>query len=119
MQRCPIKVTVAVLMSRNFRNVLYFIKVNWNSMIEIGFNRSVKILPNRVYRIGMVLNKVNIISQQNNEKLELIITREKKIFTIQRFICPTNFLSCYVLSCYLPILLCGYLTIFLSNYLSI
>ena len=34
-------------------------------MIEIGFNRSVKILPNRVYRIGMVLNKVNIISQQN------------------------------------------------------
>ena len=33
-------------------------KVNWNSMIEITFNRSVKISANRVYRIGMVLNKV-------------------------------------------------------------
>jgi len=33
-------------------------KVNWNSMIEICFNRSVKILSNKVYRIGMVLNKV-------------------------------------------------------------
>ncbi|XP_023320442.1 BTB/POZ domain-containing protein 6 isoform X2 [Eurytemora carolleeae] len=33
-------------------------KVNWNSMIEICFNRSVKIQANRVYRIGMVLNKV-------------------------------------------------------------
>jgi len=33
-------------------------KVNWNSMIEITFNRSVKICANKVYRIGMVLNKV-------------------------------------------------------------
>lgn len=33
-------------------------KVNWNSMIEITFNRSVKINANKVYRIGMVLNKV-------------------------------------------------------------
>merc|ERR1719436_991978 len=33
-------------------------KVNWNSMIEITFNRSVKISKNKVYRIGMVLNKV-------------------------------------------------------------
>jgi hypothetical protein len=29
-------------------------------MIEISFNRSVKILANKVYRIGMVLNKVII-----------------------------------------------------------
>ena len=34
-------------------------KVNWNSMIEITFNRSVKINANKVYRIGMVLNKVS------------------------------------------------------------
>ncbi|TRY62081.1 hypothetical protein TCAL_12261 [Tigriopus californicus] len=33
-------------------------KVNWNTMIEINFNRSVCVLANRVYRIGMVLNKV-------------------------------------------------------------
>jgi len=33
-------------------------KVNWNSMIEVNFNRSVKIEADRVYRIGMVLNKV-------------------------------------------------------------
>jgi len=31
-------------------------------MIEISFNRSVKILANKVYRIGMVLNKVRKIS---------------------------------------------------------
>ena len=35
-------------------------KVNWNSMIEITFNRSVRINANKVYRIGMVLNKVNL-----------------------------------------------------------
>lgn len=34
-------------------------KVNWNSMIEITFNRSVRISRNKVYRIGMVLNKVS------------------------------------------------------------
>jgi len=33
-------------------------KVNWNSMIEISFNRSVLVNANKVYRIGMVLNKV-------------------------------------------------------------
>ena len=33
-------------------------KVNWNSMIEITFNRSVRLNKNKVYRIGMVLNKV-------------------------------------------------------------
>jgi len=33
-------------------------KVNWNSMIEITFNRSVRISKNKVYRVGMVLNKV-------------------------------------------------------------
>lgn len=33
-------------------------KVNWNTMIEINFNRSVCVLADRVYRIGMVLNKV-------------------------------------------------------------
>ena len=33
-------------------------KVNWNSMIEISFNRAVLIQANKVYRIGMVLNKV-------------------------------------------------------------
>ena len=37
-------------------------KVNWNSMIEITFNRSVKINANKVYRIGMVLNKVSYLS---------------------------------------------------------
>ena len=35
-------------------------------MIEITFNRSVKINANKVYRIGMVLNKVsnNLMSQE-------------------------------------------------------
>lgn len=33
-------------------------KVNWNSMIEISFNRAVLIQANKLYRIGMVLNKV-------------------------------------------------------------
>merc|ERR1712173_528126 len=33
-------------------------KVNWNSMIEISFNRSVRVSANKLYRIGMVLNKV-------------------------------------------------------------
>ena len=30
-------------------------------MIEISFNRSVLVNANKVYRIGMVLNKVHII----------------------------------------------------------
>ena len=34
------------------------LQVNWNSMIEISFNRSVLVNANKVYRIGMVLNKV-------------------------------------------------------------
>ena len=34
------------------------LQVNWNSMIEISFNRSVRVSANKVYRIGMVLNKV-------------------------------------------------------------
>jgi len=33
-------------------------KVVWNSMIDITFNRSVYVKANKVYRIGMVLNKV-------------------------------------------------------------
>ena len=33
-------------------------QVNWNSMIEISFNRSVRVSANKLYRIGMVLNKV-------------------------------------------------------------
>eukprot|EP00095_Tigriopus_kingsejongensis_P000900 maker-scaffold186_size273091-snap-gene-0.16 protein:Tk00900 transcript:maker-scaffold186_size273091-snap-gene-0.16-mRNA-1 annotation:"btb poz domain-containing protein 6-a" len=33
-------------------------KVAWNSFIKINFNRSVCVQANRVYRIGMVLNKV-------------------------------------------------------------
>ena len=41
-----------------FTNIL-LLQVNWNSMIEICFNRSVKIQANKVYRIGMVLNKVD------------------------------------------------------------
>ena len=36
-------------------------KVNWNSMIEISFNRSVLIQASKVYRIGMVLNKVGYL----------------------------------------------------------
>ena len=34
------------------------VQVNWNSMIEISFNRSVLVSANKVYRVGMVLNKV-------------------------------------------------------------
>ena len=37
---------------------IYNLQVNWNSMIEISFNRSVRVSANKVYRIGMVLNKV-------------------------------------------------------------
>lgn len=33
-------------------------KVPWNSMIEITFNRSVFVKAHKVYRVGMVLNKV-------------------------------------------------------------
>ena len=36
----------------------FAVQVNWNSMIEISFNRSVLVNANKVYRIGMVLNKV-------------------------------------------------------------
>ena len=42
----------------NSYSFIAVLQVNWNSMIEISFNRSVLVNANKVYRIGMVLNKV-------------------------------------------------------------
>ena len=47
---------VELTITKNHSNL--FPQVNWNSMIEISFNRSVRVSANKLYRIGMVLNKV-------------------------------------------------------------
>jgi len=36
----------------------YTTRVNYGSLVEITFNRSVEIQRNKVYRVGVVLNKV-------------------------------------------------------------
>ena len=42
----------------NFKKIHTYLQVERNTMIEIEFNRSVYVKANKVYRIGMVLNKV-------------------------------------------------------------